>query len=122
MKTPETGSQAGDAKIINLKDYAEYNKKLSELVELASDCAEEIYENLFILACMDKWKTWSDSQPVGTEFYLDDYILRDTGDRNIDLLFEIYDKIQEVKEKTGVYKPEKDSTDDDDDYNPFLAG
>ena len=55
--------------------------------------------NVFNLACQRKWKEWDKNQPVGTKFYVDDEMLRNTGDENIDLLWEVRDKIEEVREK-----------------------
>ena len=86
-----------DAKIINIKDYADYVNKLSEIMEKATNFGNEIIRDMFKLACMDKWKKWSDDQPLGTKLYVDDDMLRNTGDKNIDLLWEILDKIMDVK-------------------------
>jgi len=111
MKTKEfdnkiecTTDNQSEAKIIDLKDYVEYDKKLSEIMETAGDLAEDIYDSLFELACLDKWKNWSDSQPVGTVFDVDEEMLRNTGDKNIDCLWELLDKLVEVKEKIKVRK------------------
>ena len=100
--------------IINLNDYAEYNKKLSAIMERANNFADEIYESLFDLACEGKWKRWSDSQPIGAIFDVTEDMLRDTGDKNIDMIFEFLDKILEVSAKIHVNQPEDESTEDDD--------
>ena len=88
-----------DATVVKFKNYARYQEKLSEIVEQVSDISDVIYDNLFSLACMGKWKEWDDQQPIGTELYVDEDMIRNTGDKNIDLLLEIWDKIEEVKEK-----------------------
>ena len=85
----KTAHNEGDARVINIKDYAEYHAKLSEIVEQVDDLAEEFYDSLFELAVLDKWKHWSDSQPIGAELYVDEDMLRNTGDKNIDVLWEI---------------------------------
>jgi hypothetical protein len=41
-----------DAKIINIKDYAEYNQKLSAIMEKVNELSDEIYEGLFPLALL----------------------------------------------------------------------
>jgi hypothetical protein len=61
--------------------------------------SHKIHESLFNLACYGKWKKWDEAQPVGSEIYVDDEMLRNTGDKNIDLLWEVLDKIEEVKER-----------------------
>jgi hypothetical protein len=57
--------QHSEAKIIDFKGYAEYNKKLSEIMETVNDLGDEIYDSMFELACLDKWKEWDAEQPVG---------------------------------------------------------
>ena len=91
-----------EAKIISIKDYADYNNKLSEVMEHVTALSDSIYECFFELACLDKWRDWSESQTIGTSIYVTEEMLRDTGDRNIDLLFEILDKIEEIKSKIRV--------------------
>ena len=98
MKTKELDNHS-EAKIINIKDYAEYNERLSEIMKTVNDLTEEIHESLFNLACLDKWKEWDANQEVGAEIFVTDDMLRNTGDKNIDLLWKILDKIMDVKEK-----------------------
>jgi len=112
----ENGRKA-EAKIINFKDYAEYHEKLSEVMEIVNDLSDEIFDSLFILASLDKWKQWSDTQPVGTVFDVSEEMLRNTGDENIDLLWELLDKIEEVKGKIRVnprVEPEEEIGEDDE--------
>ena len=114
-----------EGKIINFKDYVEYHEKLSEVMESVNDLSDEIFESLFILACLDKWKQWSDNQPVGSEFEASEEMLRNTGDKNIDLLWELLDKIEEVKGKIRVnprVEQEEDVTEDDDEYDVDFWG
>ena len=89
--------------VIQLKDYVRYHEKLSKIIELASDLSDEIYGNLFDLACLNKWKEWSDEQPIGTIFEFTEDMLRNTGDNNIDILWELLDKIREVKNRVTKY-------------------
>ena len=86
-------------KIVSLKYNSQYKNTLSKLINQLDSLSKRIHENLFNLACLGKWKEWDAAQPIGTEFYVDDEMLRNTGDKNIDHLWEVLDKIKEVKEK-----------------------
>jgi len=92
-------------KIIHFKEYAQYQKTLSKLMNQVNTLSDEIHKKLFNLACQGKWKEWDKNQPIGTTFYVDEDMLRSTGDKNIDLFWEILDKIEEVKEKIQKKKP-----------------
>jgi len=102
-----------DAKIINMKDYTAYNKKLAEIIEDVDSLYDNVYDNLISLACLDKWKEWDESQPIGAICNFSENALRDTGDKNIDLLFEMLDKMVEVREKINVSKTKDIMTDDE---------
>jgi len=95
----EINSEKNNPKIISLTDYTEYRETLSQVIEKISAISDEIQDNLFNLACHGKWKEWDKQQPIGAEFYVDENMIRDTGDKNIDLLWEMLDKINEIKEK-----------------------
>jgi len=41
-----------EAKIVNIKDYAEYQKNIAEIMEHINNLAETIYDRLFDLACI----------------------------------------------------------------------
>jgi len=88
-----------NSKIISLNHYAQYKKTLSKLIKQMDSISNKIHDELFNLACQGKWEEWDKAQPVGTELYVDNEMLRNTGDQNIDLLWEVLDKIEEVKEK-----------------------
>jgi len=104
-------------KIINLKGNAEYEKKLSEMMEKVGILSDEIYEGLFPLAIMGKWQEWEADQPIGGKLNVDEDMLRNTGDKNIDILWELLDKAEDVIERIGIIeKPEKSK-----DFNPFEA-
>ena len=87
------------AKIISFRDHSQYQETLSELIKKVCSISDVIHDNLFDLACKGKWKEWSKKQPEDTIVYVDEGMIRNTGDKNIDLLLEILDKIEEVKEK-----------------------
>jgi len=91
-------------KIVSLNYYAQYQKTLSKLIKQMDSISDKIHDGLFNLACQGKWKEWDKQQQIGTEFYVDEEMLRNTGDKNIDLLWEVLDKIGEVKERMQIIK------------------
>ena len=93
-----------ETRIVQLKDYVQYHEKLEKTMELVDDISEKVYESLIDLACLNKWKEWSDEQPIGTIFEFTKDMLRNTGDNNIDILWELLDKISEVKENIRLTK------------------
>ena len=104
-----------DTKLISLEDQAQYDDKLSEIIDMVNTVSDTIRDNLFTLACMGKWRKWSNSQTVGTTFYVTEDILRATGDKNIDLLIEILDIIEDCG-FTKEYSDNQEVYDNDDDY------
>jgi len=93
------GRVAKDATVIKFQNHAKYQEKLSEILEQITEISTVMYENLFALACMGKWNEWDDQQPIGARIFIDEDMIRNTGDKNIDLLLEVWDKIEEVKEE-----------------------
>ena len=107
-----------EGKIINIKDQAEYQEMLSAIMKKVNDFSNEIYEDLFPLALLDKWKDWDAEQPVGRKLNVDEEMLRNTGDKNIDILWELLDKIEDITERIGIFE---DSQGFPEDFNPFEA-
>ena len=126
MKTKKTiksvTNSHSEAKIINMKDYAAYNKKLAKILQLTRKLGDEIHNSLFELAVLDKWKEWDEKQPIGAEIFVTDDMLRDTGDKNIDLLWQILDRIIDVEAEMRVSKTKNDTTDDSGDFDDFRNG
>jgi len=104
--------------VTSSKDYTEYNKKLSEIMELVNDLSDKIYEGLFPLVYLGKWQEWDADQPIGSKLHVDENMLRNTGDKNIDILWELLDKVEDVIEKIGIFE---DSQGFPEDFNPFEA-
>jgi len=79
-----------------INEYVQYQKTLSQVVDKVINAANEISDNLFNLACQGKLKEWDKKQPVGTIIHVTDKMLRNLGDKNIVLLLELLDKIEET--------------------------
>jgi hypothetical protein len=116
IKNMENLENKNFGKIINFGDYNKYRNTLSEIMDDMTNLSEDIEEGMFNLACLGKWKEWDEQQPVGSEFDLTEDMLRNTGDKNIDLLWELLDKIADVKEKIRVHpqtEPEEASKEEE---------
>ena len=99
-KDIESDSTSNSIIIIDFKENANnYHSLLSKIVERLNAFAEEIQSEIFNLACLGKWRIWNMKQPVGTEIYVSEDMLRNTGDKNIDLLWELLDKMKYVVEE-----------------------
>ncbi|OAV69318.1 hypothetical protein Barb6_00341 [Bacteroidales bacterium Barb6] len=84
--------------IIDINAYADYKKDLAALTEQLDEVFDDlIWETMVNLACKKKWKKWDDSHDIGDEFTFTEEMLRNTGDKNIDLLWELVEKYDEVK-------------------------
>jgi hypothetical protein len=87
------------AKVIPLNINQAYAKSIEQTIGTLEQMESEIHFQIIALAISGKWKKWSDDQPIGTEFIFKEEMLRDTGDKNVDLLCELMDKIVEVRKK-----------------------
>ena len=98
-KVADKNGRSKNTKIVNIKNHTRYCERLLKITELMSNLSEVINNNLFDIACIKKWEKWSDNQPVGALFEVDEVMLRSTGDKNIDFLWELLDKMEEVNGK-----------------------
>ena len=90
-------------KVINInKSYKrskEYIETIDETIQYLEEIEEVIFSQIVSLATAGKWKEWSDSMPVGTEFNFTDEMLRDTGDPNVDAMKTVLDNVIDTKNK-----------------------
>jgi hypothetical protein len=93
--------------IIKFHQYTKYRKELSEIVNQLFDMSDQIYSDMVNLATLGKWQKWSNEQPAGTVFEFTEDMLRDTGDKNVDALVELMDKILDTKDVLSSYQKEK---------------
>ena len=92
-----TGVQS--TKVINLLEHTQYKKSILETAECLDKFQSELISYIIDIATKGKWKEWSDEQPYGTVFIFTPEMLNDTGDKNVDLLVEIYESILNAIEK-----------------------
>ena len=86
--------------IIDLKSYKkEYKNELENVKSWLDFHEEDIFNFMVQLANKGKWKEWSDKVKENDNFYFDIEMLQNTGDENVNLLMDLYNKVLEVKEK-----------------------
>ena len=89
------------SKIVKLsahyKSTAEYRMAIAETIGKMHLLEEEIHGMIVNLAVNGKWKEWSDSIPVGSEFTFTEAMLKDTGDKNVDALAALLDEVRRVR-------------------------
>jgi hypothetical protein len=84
--------------IINFHQHKQYRKELSEVVNQLTEMSSQIYSDMVNLALLGKWREWEEKQPIGAIFEFTEEMLRDTGDKNVDALAELMDKILNTKD------------------------
>ncbi len=85
------------AKIVDINSYNEdYKKYLESTKADLIDFKENLYGVMINLATKGKWKEWDSKMSEGDEFNFSLDMLLNAGDKNIDLLFELYCKIEET--------------------------
>jgi hypothetical protein len=85
------------AKIVDIESYNEdYKKYLESTKADLIDFKENLYGIMINLATRGKWKEWNSKMREGDEFTFSLDMLLNAGDKNIDLLFELFTKTDET--------------------------
>ena len=85
------------AKIVDINSYNEdYKKYLESTKAELIDFKENLYGIMINLATKGKWKEWDSQVEENTVFNFSLDMLLNAGDKNIDLLFELYSKVEEI--------------------------
>lgn len=85
------------AKIIKI-DSANitYKERITDLHEFLKLTQEEIFTQMLYIASAGVWKEWMQTIKEGETFNFNSEMLENTGDKNIEILWELYNKIDEV--------------------------
>lgn len=86
-------------KKLSLTQVSDYEKTQVEIADYLDEQIEILEQYITNLATQGKWKEWSDSQPVGAIFTFTEEMMRNTGDKNIDMLNELCDSMWEIRDK-----------------------
>lgn len=90
------------AKLIDIQDFSNYRAELNKAIEHLESVENQLLLNMFNLATTGKWKNWNNQQNEGDIFECTEEMLRNTGDENIDKLFEIFQKVSDVKSELSL--------------------
>jgi len=94
-------------KIYNFKHFVEkysinnkyYIEEIHETLKTLGEFYDKIEGHMINLAVRDKWKEWNDTMKDGDVFNFSVEMLANTGDKNIDDLFIIWDNIYKIIEE-----------------------
>jgi hypothetical protein len=93
-------------KIYNFKQFSEpynitkenYMEELHNTLKTLGEFYDKIEGHMINLAVRDKWKEWNDTMKEGDVFNFSEEMLADTGDKNIDDLFNLFEKTYNIIE------------------------
>jgi hypothetical protein len=70
-----------------------YMEELYETLKTLGDFYDRIEGHMINLAVRDKWQEWNETMKEGDTFRFSEEMLANTGDKNIDNLFAVYESI-----------------------------
>ena len=79
--------------IVDFQEHSEYKLHISKTIEYLNKAKDELFTSMINLAASGKWKKWSDEQADGTSFIFTQAMLSNTGDKKVDLLMALYERI-----------------------------
>ncbi|GIV33480.1 MAG: hypothetical protein KatS3mg031_1015 [Chitinophagales bacterium] len=89
------------SKIINLQeDFSRsphYREALKKAIESLQDIREDLFHSAVNLSVTGKWKAWSEQQPEGTVFAFNTESLKSSGDKNVILICNLIEEVDNVK-------------------------
>ncbi len=82
--------------IVDLQEYSQYRQDISETVEYLNEVKDILVDRMIDIATSGKWKKWTEEQAEGTAFNFTLEMLSNTGDKKVDLLFALYERISVI--------------------------
>jgi hypothetical protein len=99
---PPDNEKPSVGRTISLRDYySTYQERLQEARSYLEGVRDEIFTQMINIASAGPFKEWMREIKTGEEFYFTGEMLMSTGDKNIDALWELYWKVEEVEELLG---------------------
>lgn len=85
-------------KIINIHEHQrEYKQQLQETLDYLVSVRDELFTHMINIASRGVWKEWMKKIPEGDSFQFSFDMLENTGDKNVEALWELYYKMEEVE-------------------------
>ena len=85
--------------IVDFREDSEYKLHISKTVKYLNEVKDELFTSMINLAASGKWKKWSDEQAEETSFIFTQAMLSNTGDKKVDLLMALYERISSTIEQ-----------------------
>ena len=79
--------------IVDFQEDSDYKLHISITIEYLNKVKDELFTSMINLAASGKWKKWSDEQAEETSFIFTQAMLSNTGDKKVDSLMSLYERI-----------------------------
>jgi hypothetical protein len=87
-------------KTVQLSEYqSSYKERTQETITYLEGVRDEIFTQMINIATVGVWKEWMKDIKTGDTFKFSADMLENTGDKNIEALWELYYKMDEVEER-----------------------
>lgn len=89
-------------KVVELVPFTEeYNNSMRSAIEMLTGFKEQLFNEAIGLLMTGRWRKWSDEQPVGTLFNFREKEMLEAGDKTVNELLELKEKVEELLGKIG---------------------
>ena len=79
-------------KTIDINKKKDHRDAILDTIAYLEEVHEELNTRMINIACLDKWKAWSESKEIGSVVEFSDEALSDTQDPNVDILYKLYEE------------------------------
>lgn len=79
-------------------NFKNYNNNLREALKNLKTVNQSIYNSIFAISMQGELSEWNDSVPIGEVHQFDFAIFKNSEDINIQLLVELFEKVNETFE------------------------
>jgi len=89
-------------KVVELVPFTEaYNNGMREVIEMLTSFKEQLFNEAIGLLMSGRWRKWSDEQPLGTIFNFREKEMLEAGDKTVNELLKLKEKVEELLGKMG---------------------
>lgn len=94
-----------DFEDVTVIERTKYQDMIEGVRDIIYECGQAVHGKLFDLSTSGVWLEWSEAQAVGATMSVTNDALHKTGDKNIDRLWELLDKMQDVMSELSPDAP-----------------